>query len=222
MKRFKPADAARLALASYKPHKYADINSQLVPGSLNKDHVQAHLMKDGTLLIPGSNSIFDYLLYNLRLFRVGAKRYKVKDTDKESGASGTIWHQGFLAHARIIHEWVENHPHLNGNPPSYIIGHSLGAASAQILSMSFNVPAIGFASPRPRGNDEPVPNDDKCFNIVRSDDVVCQVPQNFLHLGQAPKVFPSKKRLGRHHMTKYIWLLENHKGPSPLPPQWPL
>jgi hypothetical protein len=52
------------------------------------------------------------------------------------------YHRGFLLHASRIKAF------LGDRVPSFIIGHSLGAASAQILGTHFNVPTICLASPQ--------------------------------------------------------------------------
>ena len=213
--------AARLAFAGYKPHKFPDFEDLIVE-SLNKKHVQAHLLKNDIVVIPGSNSAFDYLLYNLRMFRVGAKKYRVVDTNDEAGDSGTRWHQGFLAHARIVYDWIKDSEHLDGRKPSLIIGHSLGGASAQILSMSFGVYAVTFAAPRTKSNDDRITNDRLCLNIMRSDDTVPKIPETFFHLGIPALMVPSKRSLlPRHHMIRYIWALSNHDLPSAVPKTWP-
>jgi hypothetical protein len=67
-----------------------------------EDDVEAHFLKNGILLIPGSNSLMDYLKFNLRTLNLGGKQYRMSDATTKKGASGTTWHQGFLAHAKII------------------------------------------------------------------------------------------------------------------------
>ncbi len=50
-----------------------------------------------------------------------------------TGDSGKhAWHAGFLKHAQTVHASVSGMP----EPPKLIIGHSLGAASAQIVGAS--------------------------------------------------------------------------------------
>ena len=56
-------------------------------------------------------------------------------------AGNAIWHKGFAGHAETIAN------KLGALRPTYIVGHSLGAAAAQILGCVYGVPAIGFTSP---------------------------------------------------------------------------
>ncbi|MEM8978782.1 MAG: hypothetical protein AAGD04_04820 [Pseudomonadota bacterium] len=223
MVHFTLPEAARLALASYKPNRFPDLKAQILT-SLNEKHVQAHYLENDVLLVPGSNSLFDYVLYNLRIFRVGGTRYRVVDSNTErDDRTNMRWHQGFLAHAHVVIKWLEDDPKLKGKKPKFIIGHSLGAASAQLLAMVYDCPTITFAAPRTRTDPHTSSRGDKCLNILRSDDPVCKLPSSFHHIGLNHELQPAPKKLvGRHHMSKYIWLLDNHKPGPTLPPRWPL
>lgn len=205
-------DIAKLAQASYKPHLIA---SPRVVDSLDQGHVQAHLLEDGTLLLPGSNSLLDYAHFNLRVFNVGGKKYRLASKDTERGASGTRWHQGFLIYARVVYQWV------GSRKPKLIIGHSLGAAAAQILSKSWDRPAVGFAAPRPKSTGGSVAHDDKCLLICRVDDVVCSLTPGFFHLGDARFLEPQSVNWGGDHsMKNYIRILSSNKGPDKVPARW--
>lgn len=170
--------AALLAQASYKATRHADLSPRITKTLDDKD-VQAHLLDTGLLLIPGSNSATDYMRYNFRLLNVGNQRFKVAN-----GATGQVlghvWHQGFLAHAMMIYETFK------ATPPKYIIGHSLGAASAQVLSLLWKVPAVGFAAPRLYAGGVPVRNDKRCLCIWCNDDPVGSLPgKKFRHAGKS-------------------------------------
>lgn len=206
-------DAAQLARGSYKPRL---IQSPTIADSLDTaDDVQAHLTDNGILLLPGSNSILDYAHYNLRVFNIGGKKYRLASRADERGHSGTVWHQGFLRYARSVFTWVGT------RKPRFIIGHSLGAAAAQVLSKSWGVPAIGFAAPRPRRGGGSIANDDKCLLICRVDDVVCGLAPSFHHLGDARFLEPHSKEWGfNHSMTAYVRILEKNKGPDKVPSHW--
>ena len=213
MTRIRLRDAATLAQACYKAR---EIRSPRIVDSLDKSGVQAHLTENGILLLPGSNSVLDYLHFNLRVFNVGHKKYRLSDGTTERGASGTRWHQGFLVYSRIVHGW------MGSRRPRLIIGHSLGAAATQILSKSYNVHGIGFASPRPKKGGGRVRHDDKCLSICRVDDTVCAMAPNFNHLGQAKFLEPPATNFGMDHsMENYRKILDSNKGPDRIPESWP-
>ncbi len=207
------SDAADLVEASYAPQR---ISSPKIVHSFDKDDVQAHLTEDGILLLPGSNSVADYARYNLRLFRVGEQRYRMDETATAPGASQTIWHQGFLAYAKAIYDWMEGKPR-----PKVIMGHSLGAAAAQILSMSWSVPAIGFAAPRPRRGMGTAAHNPRCLLICREDDTVCTLAPGFHHMGDVRSLRPIGLSLGiDHSMKQYIRLMKAGTGPDLIPRMW--
>ncbi len=208
----KLSDAALLAQAAYKPHL---VKSPRIIDSLDHGEVQAHLTEDGILLLSGSNSLLDYAHFNLRVFNVGGRKFRLAAKDTERGASGTLWHQGFLIYARAVFDWVGD------RRPRILIGHSLGAAAAQILSKSWDRPAIGFAPPRPKKGGGAVAHDDKCLLICRVDDVVCSLTPGFHHMGDARFLEPEAINWGGDHsMKNYIRILQKNVGPDPVPDSW--
>lgn len=207
--------AAELAEASYSGKSAEVIRSQF-KAALDEDDVQAVLLTDKTLLIPGSNSINDYLRYNLRV-RGLFRRTRLKMVNRVNGAPVT-WHQGFLAHAKIVQDWLlrENYT------PTFIIGHSLGAASAQILSAGYGIPAIGFAAPRPSRTASARAAADKCLLVNRTDDNVCTLPGGFHHLGDVRAIKPHAPNFGMdHNMGHYRRAVEEGITARKLPHQWP-
>jgi hypothetical protein len=204
-------EAARLAEASYKrkrkTHRKLREDAHDI---LNEKGVQAFYMKNGVLLIPGSNSLMDYVRYNLRLLRIGAKQYKMSDD-----AKGITWHQGFLAHAKIIQQWIEKDHEI----PKFIIGHSLGAAATQILCKDWKVPGIAFAAPRPRKYRD---TSDLCLCINRHDDLVTELPTSFHHMG---KVVTCKSRSSlfrsKHPMKHYRTAVAERQKLGLLAKSWP-
>ena len=100
------------------------------PGTMPFDlnGAQAYLLADKTLVIPGTNEKSDWKDFNF---------------DVTDGDSGRIWHAGFMRHARTIYAFAK------GGEAKRVIGHSLGAASAQIIGCSLEIPALCIASPRP-------------------------------------------------------------------------
>lgn len=207
-------DAATLAKASYTA---AQIISPPVVKSLDHDDVQAHVLQGNILLLPGSNSVRDYLKFNLRPLRLGNRRLTMSNGETERGASGTIWHQGFLVYARVIFDWLKD----EGIKPNFIIGHSLGAAATQILSKSYDTPAIGFAAPRPKKTNNRVKHDDKCLLLNRTDDIVPKMPSAFTHMGQAKLLrSATDQRFLAHSMPRYQSIIEEAVQAQRLPETW--
>lgn len=208
-------DAATLAEASY------DINRITSPRRLKScphRDVQAHVLEGGILLLPGSNTVRDYLRFNLRPLRLGQKRLKLNAGGKEKGASGTFWHQGFLAYAKVIYEWLDS----ENIKPETIIGHSLGAAAAQILSKSYAAPAIGFAAPRPKFVKGPVKYDKLCLLINRNDDLVPTLPSGFHHMGTTKLLAPPPRHwFASHKMSSYKTTTAAAQASGALPRSWP-
>lgn len=209
---YKLADAALLARASYDPK---GIVEPAVADTLDHNDVQAVLLANGTLVLPGSNSLNDYLKFNLRIFNVGRKQFRFDEGPTEKGASQTWWHQGFLSYSRIVYDWIGH------RKPKFIIGHSLGAAATQILSKSWAVPAIGFAAPRPKKSANRVLGDDKCLSICRTDDLVTGLPTGFNHMGRAILISAQSNGIFPHAMPHYVSLLEKAKDVAGVPKRWP-
>jgi hypothetical protein len=211
--RYRLTRAAELAEAAYTGKTHPIIAPQW-KASLSEGDVEAHLLTDNTLLIPGSNSIMDYIRFNLRVQRLGKRRLRMASS---SGAS-ISWHQGFLAHAKVVQDWLMD----NGYSPSFIIGHSLGAASAQILSAGWNVPAVVFAAPRPCRTASALTAAKRCLCINRTDDQVCNLPGGFLHLGDVRLCRPRGPSPGiDHSMAHYRQVIAEGLAARTLPEVWP-
>ena len=114
MTSFSLNDAATLAQASYAAGR---ITSPQVIKSLDRNDVQAHVLEGNILLLPGSNSLRDYLKFNRRPLRFGSTQLTMSDTKTEKGASRTVWHQGFLQYSRVVFDWLKD----EGIKPRYII-----------------------------------------------------------------------------------------------------
>lgn len=217
MHRYPINTAALLAEASYSAKTHASVKNK-IKDSLDEDDVEAHLLDNGVLLIPGSNSLADYLKYNLRMIGLGKTRYRMSDDIYQEGASGTIWHQGFLAHAKVIYDWVER----NNYNPTYVIGHSLGAASTQILSKSWGIAGIGFASPRTRKARGEIKNDSFCLSINRDDDMVCDLPGSFHHMGSVHRCKAKRSVFGPDHAMKhYVKVVQEQQDARLMTEKWP-
>lgn len=210
--------AAQLARASYTATTHPSVRGEILR-SLNEGDVEAHFLKNGILLIPGSNSVMDYLKFNLRVLNIGGKRYRIDDPTAEKGASGTLWHQGFLRHAKVIFDWMQ----ANNQRPKYIIGHSLGAAATQILSKSYACAGIGFAAPRPRRARGAVKHDEHCLCINRDDDIVCTLPGHFFHMGKVMTCRANRSIFGPDHsMVHYNKVVDEAQAAGLLPETWPV
>lgn len=175
--------AAKMVESSYLLFKRPAARNSLkgnIKDTLDKNHVQAVFLKQNILVIPGSNSIADYAMFNLRALNFGGKKYKLNDELTETWGPGVIWHQGFMKHAKVITDWMRR----NGHRPKYVMGHSLGAAATQIIVRTHNIHGIAFAAPRvTRGVVQPAPAS-KCLCLNRTDDKVCGLPTTFQHLGE--------------------------------------
>lgn len=132
-------------LKTYRPsilhHPGAPALARVSARETNQDVGLTH---DGVLIITGSNNLKDYLWYNLRPLRTLSRFRKLPELDRLTSELLPVhaYHGGFLLHAARVLQF------LGRDRPSFIIGHSLGAASAQILGTALNVPTIAFASPQ--------------------------------------------------------------------------
>ncbi|MEO0379008.1 MAG: peptidoglycan-binding protein [Pseudomonadota bacterium] len=229
------AKAAQMIATAYKLHPHRPtagdmtLNSEFdvyVTKRCTVKGVEAYMLSNRCLLIPGSNGLNDYLRFNLRVWGLGKRKLSFSDDAKQQnvetrtrlGFSRTYWHQGFLSHAMKIYNWIGKDPN---QWPEMIIGHSLGAASAQILSKTWAAPAIGFAAPRPRKSRGRVALDNLSLSICRDDDIVCFLPSSFHRLGQTRTLRHTSPKAGlNHNMDAYIDALENRQPNLNIPSTW--
>lgn len=130
-------DTRALILAGQTGDKIASV-------SRRGEHIDAGVLKDRkTLVITGSSGVGDYLFYNLRPLRPLPKMPEIDRICRNFPKRA--YHKGFLLHAARVLEFLRKD---HGADPHFIIGHSLGAAAAQILGETLNVPTICFASPQ--------------------------------------------------------------------------
>ena len=165
--------------------------------------VQAFYLKDGTLVIPGTNEKSDWSNFN---FNVG------------KGEAGRTWHAGFLKHAMAVY------PFGKGAGAKRVIGHSLGAASAQIVAASLGIPAICFASPRPLRGRSRVKGEHRILKVCRADDPVGSLPLPLLGFRQVGKTCwlrPSDpNEPGGHNLKSYLKIMKSGKSKPDLPDDW--
>lgn len=192
-------DAAKLIQKSYDKKHGAALRASFDVGG-----AQADLLKDGTLVIPGTNELSDWRDFNM---------------DTGAGDSGRKWHRGFLRHAQLVYTFAK------GAGAKRVVGHSLGAASAQIVAPSLGLPAICFASPRPLRSKARFKGEHRVLNICRHDDTVCHLPFPFLGFRQVGKVHWVSANLeddGHHRIKDYVSHLKSGATVRPkLPSAWP-
>ncbi len=211
-------NAAEIAAQSYDITKM--IRMGRVPAEV-KAHVdlsgaQAHMMKQGVMVIPGSNDLLDWF-NNFDVYRILGKRFR--SGDKGRGSTGAVFHAGFLRHASRLQRFAKD------NNARFLIGHSLGAATAQIVGTSLAIPAIGFASPRVKFGAGKLKNEHLVLNICRADDLVTRVPPSeagFRRLGKTVRLVSKNTNPGMDHsMDHYIGALKEHVSAQGLPKNWP-
>ena len=213
--RYSVAKAANMVAESYRP-KNGKLGGKRIVAT-NPGDATAYLLSDNTLVIPGSNSAADYRKYNLRPLRLGQKKLTVRTKMVKSGNRAPVWHQGFLAHALNVQSWLAK----IGRRPKFVIGHSLGAASTQVLSIVYGVPGIGFAAPRVCMSEPASAQERRCLLINRDDDVVGQIPEGFHHLGRKRELRTPERVGHKHKMSEYLPLLQKHFNTKHLPRNWP-
>jgi len=181
---------------------------------INEGHVQAYLLTDMTLVIRGSDELKDYTRSNLVV-----TKSKISWPGMSSAAQNAVWHKGFAGHAKTVARV------LNGARPKFIVGHSLGAATAQILGCVYGVPTVAFASPRPLRGTSRLKHEKWVLNVLRNDDTVCRVPPSSLgyrRVGNTEVMHPKKVNVGEDHsMKQYIKLLKTELAEGKIVKGWP-
>ena len=129
------ADAAQIAVESYDKTA-THLAGRRIEAILRGD-ATAVMLKGNILVVRGSDSVRDYRKYNVRPVRFGHRKLSMKASFGARGASGTVWHQGFLAHAREVQHFVTT----LRRKPSMVIGHSLGAATTTGAAAAANFQA---------------------------------------------------------------------------------
>ena len=215
--RLKILNCAELVGSSYGLVKAIKRN-QIPPNvvdHMNHRGAQAVMLDHNVLVIPGSNELVDWFR-NFDTFRIAGQRFNARAATRHK--TGAFFHSGFYKHAGLILEFAKD------NRAKFIIGHSLGAAAAQILGTSLNVPTVGFASPRVKKGNGRLKNEDKVLNICRVDDLVTRVPPSevgFRRLGQSVRLIPPQTNPGMDHsMPHYIDALKFDTVDGALPRTW--
>lgn len=212
MRQMEVMKAATLARNSY-------LGAGLMPplqDSLDRGGVQAWFLKDGTLIIPGTNHWTDWLRFNFNTMLVSGQQVGWDEVGTCIG--NAKWHRGFALHAKAIHTF------LGSRKPTYIIGHSLGAASAQILGCHYGVPTLCFASPQPRFGADMLAKEGWVMNIVYADDPVGRFPlaaNGYRRIGSVKWLAKTPITGLQHSMDRYIPIMEKGKAKAKLPEVWP-
>lgn len=183
--------------------------------ALNVGGVQAYLLKDGTMILPGTNEPSDWWEFSLKPFsNIQA------DVPEIPGDSGALYHAGFLKYARVVFAFAKP------LRPKFIAGHSLGAAAAQIVGASLGIPAIGFAAPRVTRTRRRLPGEAAVVSFCRTDDTVTQVPPSFMgfrHMGNVYWMSPPGVHHGMDHaLDEYRDLMRSAAISAQLPTSWPV
>ncbi len=212
MRRMLLMEAAELARLSY------DGAAALPPlKAMNlKGGAQAYLTQDDVLVIPGTNEARDWADYNLKAFP--AKGAQVGWAGIDRTIETATWHFGFALHA--LHVMI----FLGTRRPAFIIGHSLGAASAQILGLHFGVPTVCFASPRPIRGDGMLNGEGWVLNLVHVDDIIGMVlgeGAGYRRIGSVRGLTPDTAGGIAHRMADYKVALAGRIAAGSLPPHWP-
>lgn len=182
----------------------------------NTDTAQAYLTMDDVLVIPGTNEISDWTKYNLQAFN--AKGSQVGWAGANPAIAAAIWHFGFARHA------LEVAIFLGARQPKFIIGHSLGAGSAQILACHYQVPTVCFASPRPRFGVDKLPGEGWAINLVNNEDIIGAIlaeEAGFRRVGSVRGLNPTATGGLHHSMADYIPALKARLATGSLNPFWP-
>lgn len=189
--------------------------------------VDAGLTPDNILVITGSSNVQDYLFYNLRPWRPLPDMPEIdRLTSKDLPINA--FHKGFLLHAARILRLLKD------DRPEFIIGHSLGAAAAQILGTGLAVPTVCLAPPQVvkrkflkpqalRSKEHPQWN---VFNFAWKQDFVTHGFRWFgmRSLGHRVVVDSKKRNVGiDHFVTDYQDLIvaASASPTSGLPTSWP-
>ena len=211
-------NAAEMAEQSYDIAKMMRMGRvpEAVKAHIDVSGAQAHMLNHGVMVIPGSNELIDWF-NNFDVYRILGKTFG--RNEKGRGSTGAVFHAGFLRHASRLQAFAKEHD------AQFLIGHSLGAAAAQILGTSLAIPAIGFAAPRVKFGAGKLKHEGRVLNICRADDLVTRVPPSeagFRRLGRSVRLVSKQTNPGMDHsMEHYIAALKEHVSAKGLPKHWP-
>lgn len=208
------AEMAQQSYAIAKKIKGGEV-PDAVKAHLDERGAQALMLAHGVLVIPGSNELSDWFR-NFDVYHILEKVFNARGRAKSR--TGAVFHEGFYNHARLIKGFARQHQ------AQFVIGHSLGAAAAQIIGAELGIPAVGFASPRVKLGRRKLKHEGLILNICRSDDLVTRVPPSetgFRRLGETYRMIPPENNKGMDHsMDHYIDALAFKAFEGNLPKTW--
>jgi pimeloyl-ACP methyl ester carboxylesterase len=192
----------------------------VLPGGksvINAGGVQAYEMQDGTLLIPGTNSDRDWWSFNFNFGTVLGQDIDWALLDKAVG--NARWYRGFALHAKIVFDA------LGSWRPKAIVGHSLGAASAQILGAVLGVPTLALAGPRPRRGKTRLKNEGWVLNVVYERDLIMLAPPfetGYRYVGTSRILkAPAGDTRALHNPAEYLPVMTAQIAAQKLEAVWP-
>ena len=191
MAKITPMDCAKAIEQAYKG-KISYQKKKYRSGS----GAEAYLNSRGLMVIPGSQGLDDYLKFNLKVgwFKMTNKNSKIK------------YHAGFMKHASELMDFARQ------NNVKMITGHSLGAASAQLIAATLNKPAYTFAAPKVLYRGWRAHTSAKIVNINRKDDVVCRLPsRRFKHIGEVIEMNAGRNPGMDHKIKHYVTAMNMKK-----------
>ena len=209
----KVIDAAYLVDASYDgkfPSTPVD--------EVNDDGVQAYLLKDGTLVLRGTDERYVDWDKNAD---VAAYRIDGNNFGGVPSIVGTKWHRGFFRYAERVDKMVK------GQRVKRVMGHSLAGAAAQLLALAYGVPAIVFGCPTPLFGKQLLKGEHRILNIRLSYDKVPKlvpklVPfQNARQTGHRYELTLPYMTFPNHKMDYYIKAVRQKSVTKTMPLRWP-
>ena len=188
------------------------------PGQLNYklkikgDNALAYLTHDNTLYVVGTNDSADWF-NNLALWSVRGSRYAAF---RASQVQTARWHAGFLRHAHLVVTKLGN------TRPRFVVGHSLGGAVAQVLSVHYLCPGVTFGSPKACQDNIA---HSQHLNVIYKKDPVPEWPDTggFYSWVGSEKFLPEDGGTDwpHHNMKQYMRRVDAGLASGLLPKHWP-
>ena len=156
---------------------------------------KAFFGKNGLMVITGSQGIDDYLKFNLR---TGFFKFFGRNRQQR-------FHTGFMRHASELLDAARK------RKVKFITGHSLGAASAQLIASTIHKDALCFAAPKVLKTRYRSGTRAKIYCINRADDGICSMPNDsYKHIGEVVEM-RARRKIGMDHKIKHYITAMNEK-----------
>jgi hypothetical protein len=202
-----------LDAAKHVANSYNNLGNLPIWKSFDDGTVQAYVLKDRTLIIPGTNDgLIDWDV-NARLKAVSLT---FGDFPTAPSLAGTMWHQGFLEFAKVIYDFALP------LGVQRIAGHSLGGAAAQVLAPVMRLKTVTFGAPRSKHKKTKVPNEHLTLNLALKRDKVPQLLgwTRFRQAGARHSLDLSPRKFPNHKMAYYIEALTTSGLNGSVPSRW--